>query len=782
MDANHVATNANPGSGKTTTILNIIRTAMRLKPNSVTLTFAYNRALSNSTNACIQRLKWKDQAFVYTFHGFCGQYLHDHEICDDFAMMEMLTANGVLHEGKRTGHYPILPLGIRPQFLVVDECQDMNILYYVLVHWMLRCMTAAEPGLQMALLGDRRQAESIYRGADPRFLTQAAKLFGVKIVDCEITKTYRLTETMTSFLNTCVQLQPGPPIVSASRRVDPPPVKIVIDYPSQLDMELLRQLLDYHRQGWRWKDMAWLVPSLRDTRFEHTRLFLYARGVPIWRALNPNEEFRGDMVRMSTFWGIKGETVPIVFVSGMDSGFVRSNPSWNDFKAQVVAPPPHYVAMTRASEALILMYPIHNERMLPYYLRLDRYLDAIEQDTPPPFELKSTSASQHAAAEFVIRCHEKHECLRYKLANYSPDQHGDWRTYFGVKSERIERRSSVTSLCAFVDTDFMLAELHDMKTALFQRHANTPDQQSVCDHAPPVWSVMQPTDRGTEMDVSDVMGIAIPLYIVEQLRAETSLLGRERDDEAIEDATEESLDVTEPQRRAMVRQHGDIRSRMALVSLPKLPSDKKRKRDGPLESEMEIPSEMRQNMSMLSRRLETAITAYRYEQMEEFLSAASLMLAADGELERAASFSTFGWVNTEMQDQIDQVTKYFLAGDGVPRTERLIKRRLVLPDKEVTIYGMVDLQLASGMWELKCVQFLRMEHFLQVLLYAWISEIYPDLQALPIRLLNIRSGECWVLPRTLDVTLRIHRLIERLVRNRDLSDEERLAAHNEWFS
>jgi hypothetical protein len=190
---------------------------------------------------------------------------------------------------------------------------------------------------------------------------------------------------------------------------------------------------------------------------------------------------------------------------------------------------------------------------------------------------------------------------------------------------------------------------------------------------------------------------------------------------------------------------------------------------------------MRANMAVLTARLDAAVRTCRYDRMEEFLSAASLMLAADGELERAAAFSTFGWINTEMQHQIDQVTQHFLAGDGVPRTERLIKRRLVLPDKEVTIYGMVDVQLRSVLWELKCVQFLRMEHFLQVILYAWISDIYPDLRALPIHLLNVRSGECWVLPRTLDVRVRVHRLVEELVRNRDLSDEERLAAHNAWF-
>ena len=739
---------ANPGTGKTTTILNLVQ-----HTQESTLVFTFNRKLADDNTRYAEFLQFSDWVDINTFHGFCGHYLTDREIPDDFAMLEVLLEHQLMVDGLPAEDIPLIPEDIELptiNIFVIDEAQDMTVMYYTFLFWVMQSMKARNPTMRVIVLGDERQGENTYRGADARFLTEAALLFQLDVEQLTITRSHRLTGNMARFLEEGLRLSPGIPIVSASPVGDGPPVSIFMDAQKQSDQHIFDTLFRwYEEHGKCWSRIAIIAPSLRDGRLKRRVQMLLLKGIPIWCAASVNDPVPANHVVFFTCWSIKGCTMKNVIVLGLDCSSI----SKYSLASQLLCPAPHFVAFTRACLEMVIVYNIGAAKQddyqdcLPPYFRIEEYYQALAEDRTPAFSLLTTNAN--LALQYLERSAEFAQSVRQRIANgerYLPTKRTSTCRY------------SVSALCAYVDSDFVCQYLYDVKKRVFRQVA------SVSETAPD-WTIITQTDKGDECDVSDLIGQAIPMYLIQRIRARVSArtdaisAAADRPDEAVEmvvDEEEEWLRKTNGW-RMLVLERGDILNRLALLQAPT-------------------------GQPVLRKRLEEA-RKRSFQSVRDFLLAVSLLAALEQHLySKCLAFSHFDWVSYDMQRQAEQVIDGCTKHVTTLRTERLLQRTATLEDgRSFLVYGMIDVQTNAEVFEWKCTQSLRLEHFLQTLMYYWLSEVYEDLQSLPVTLLNIATGECWTIDRTPAIQAHVNMLVLELLRCKELSDDERLARHDALF-
>jgi len=138
---------------------------------------------------------------------------------------------------------------------------------------------------------------------------------------------------------------------------------------------------------------------------------------------------------------------------------------------------------------------------------------------------------------------------------------------------------------------------------------------------------------------------------------------------------------------------------------------------------------------------------------EEFSTADFLHLATiwqaitTGYNSKLAQLSSYGWLTNSMVEDCHAILDQYL-----PKTTRYemdieVDNYYVKDFGKVTITGRLDAVTEDTVWELKCVKELQLEHFLQLILYAWMwHEIYQEAHGpRRFKLLNMRTGELWEL-------------------------------------
>jgi hypothetical protein len=91
-------------------------------------------------------------------------------------------------------------------------------------------------------------------------------------------------------------------------------------------------------------------------------------------------------------------------------------------------------------------------------------------------------------------------------------------------------------------------------------------------------------------------------------------------------------------------------------------------------------------------------------------------------------------------------------------------------EMNVEIHGRIDLITSTDIWELKTVKELTTEHFLQLLVYAWITQEEKN-----YKIMNTLTGEVWMLNKDKidDAYGEVYRLIKsKFDLNKDLDNEE----------
>ena len=334
----NVCVDAVAGSGKTTTSLYIAIN----NPSKTILLLTYNAKLKIETREKTQLLGLGNME-VHSYHSFCVKYFYRKSYTDS-GIIAFLKLNDVKNSLK-SFQYGII---------IIDEAQDMNPVYYEVVQHILGRLDN-QP--QLIVMGDQKQSIYAFNNADSRFLAMSDKIYknGHRWNNCTLSTSYRLTNEMSRFINTCctgalpIQTVKCGPLVRY----------IICD---SFGYSPYHEIKTYLRQGCEPSDIFILTPSIKSENLPVRRLAnkLTNDGIPIYVPISDEEKLDEEILRgkivFSTFHQVKGLERHVVMVFNFDNSYykfyAKDIPSYE--YRQI--PNTIYVAITRATQRLILIH------------------------------------------------------------------------------------------------------------------------------------------------------------------------------------------------------------------------------------------------------------------------------------------------------------------------------------------------------------------------------------------------------------------------------------------
>lgn len=337
-----------PGAGKTTTGIEIAREL----PMKLILCLTFSSSLKAEGQHKVTRLPNIDvesyNSWILKFYGKGGVSKEE--------VFEVLRDNEKLR--RRAKKYDII---------ILDETQDMNILYYQMV---LKFVKDSNIDPIYLVIGDKYQGVFEFLGADRRYLTLAERLFKGSFERHYLTHSFRLTDTMSRFINEAV--------LGESRIITNKPTRekvsyLVADPFNYITHERIFSRIEKRlNQGARVDDFFILFAGMKPGT-PAPKLDRYLKGKGLNIAFfdsdtdNVGEEEMRNKIVMTTFHKSKGRERKYVFVFNVDTSYFKyykkgENPN--------VCPPELYVAMTRATEKLWIIQGIsHKEsfRQCPFF-------------------------------------------------------------------------------------------------------------------------------------------------------------------------------------------------------------------------------------------------------------------------------------------------------------------------------------------------------------------------------------------------------------------------------
>ena len=399
-DGHNVLADCVAGSGKTTSVL-LVASALRAKR---ILKVTYNKALKFEVRQKAAALDLTNLE-IHTYNSLCVKY-YDREGYN----------NETLRRAIERGVAPLVAI---PEFdiIVLDETQDMNIIFYDLIRKFIKdCSRGC--GLQLLILGDKYQSIYGFIGADARFLTLGHELWGRPFVPATLSTSYRVTHEMAAFVN---DVMIGYNRIKATR--SGPPVEYIYCDPYKSSRKLCARILESISRGEITAgDVFILAPSIKGSKTPLRLLEnkLVNAGLPCYYPVSDetqlDEEIIEGKVVFSTYHQSKGRERKLVIIYNFDASYFRL---YNQAANPSVCPEPLYVATTRARETLILL---HNSRepALPFiqmppsefvgksYVNVIRYHEASAVDRPPsPKSAAIDDERRHNASPTMLTAYLK---------------------------------------------------------------------------------------------------------------------------------------------------------------------------------------------------------------------------------------------------------------------------------------------------------------------------------------------------------------------------------------
>lgn len=344
-DGHNVLGDCVAGSGKTTSVLLLARAF----PGKRILQVTYNAQL---------KLEVRQKAIatglrnleIHTYNSLCVKFYDRHGYTND----------KLTHAVDR--NFP--PLTTIPMYdiVVIDETQDMNMIFYRLVKKFIADSPNKTP--QMLVLGDKFQSIYKFIGADPRFLTLSPSIWAAPFLPSTLSVSYRLTNEIAGFVND---------VMLGYERIKTVRAGPKVFYKVCKTFEIHKQICDTLLVGLRDgsvkpDDIFVLGGSIKGAKAPIRLLenSLASHGIPCFYPTSDDrkldEEIIEGKVVFSTFHQAKGRERKIVIIYGFDESYYKFYcPDENPLEC----PPTLYVATTRAKEHLILL---HDERQgaLPF--------------------------------------------------------------------------------------------------------------------------------------------------------------------------------------------------------------------------------------------------------------------------------------------------------------------------------------------------------------------------------------------------------------------------------
>jgi hypothetical protein len=287
---------------------------------------------------------------IHTYNSLCVKYYN-----------RFGYKNDVLRSVIDRNEPAIRPLPAK-EVVVLDETQDMNLLFYRLIKKFIKESPTKAP--QLLILGDKYQSIYKFMGADSRFLTLSPSLWERSFLPCTLTTSYRLTTPMASFVN---DVMLGYPRIVATK--GGPKVSYKVCDPFRIQKEICDMLMIRLRdKSIKPDDIFVLAGSIKGAKTPIRLLenALAAHGIPCYYPVSDDktidEEIIEGKVVFSTFHQSKGRERKIVIVYGFDESYYTF---YGEGYNPQICPETLYVAVTRAKERLVLLQA-SNKAPLPF--------------------------------------------------------------------------------------------------------------------------------------------------------------------------------------------------------------------------------------------------------------------------------------------------------------------------------------------------------------------------------------------------------------------------------
>jgi hypothetical protein len=361
LKSNNVLVDSVAGSGKTTTNLYLAKEY----PQDQLLLLTYNAKLKIETRQKVSLLGIKNME-VHSYHSFAFKY-YGRECYTDSALKKML------HTSSNNTHSPDISYDI----IILDESQDMSPLYYQLF-----CKIYQDNRLQsgkkakICLLGDRYQSIYQFNSADPRFITEAPKLFNINSKDWIITNlsySFRVTHEIATFVNRSMLKQDR---LQSKRVTFKKPKYIITDcFGSRFGIsrgksKAFTEIKHYLQIGYQPHEIFVLAPSVKNAKSPVRQLEndikSFLRDIPVYVPVSDEEKLDQQVLKnklvFSTFHQAKGLERKVVIVFNFDASYFQY---FNKNRNPYECPNELYVAVTRARDHLILLHHYQND-FLPF--------------------------------------------------------------------------------------------------------------------------------------------------------------------------------------------------------------------------------------------------------------------------------------------------------------------------------------------------------------------------------------------------------------------------------
>ena len=640
------------GSGKTTTVLLL----SNMYPDKNILQITYNKELKFDVRQKIINYGIHNIE-VHSYHSLSVKF-YDNNAHNDFGLTDIIKKN-------------IFPKKQIPKIdiLVIDEAQDMNILYYKIITKFIKDMNNID--LQLLILGDKYQGIYAIKGADTRFLTLSPKLYGVNFERAFLSTSYRVTNQIASFINNVMLGQNRIVAVKDGAKVKYMRYNLFNDY-TKIAKIIINLMKETEIKP---EDIFILAGSIKSDKTPIRKLEneLSSLGLPIYYPTSDEQKIDESLIKgkvvFSNFHQSKGRERKLVIIYGFDSSYFEFY--GRDLEPNI-CPETLYVATSRAKEYLVLL----------------------EHYSKGPLQFLKKSYEEMKKLDYIqFTDHDFTPVLKkIELKN------------------NISNNTSVTDLIKYLSED----DIHTL-TLLVNKMFKTEVDEEISLNIPSKIKIKNDVYE----EVSDINGIVLPaIYEYQQ------------------------------------------RNNCHILEYVKL-----------------------EYMNLVGNK-EHLFLQKAYEQIKE-------------ELLYVKDFVYLGLIYVSLSEKIyhriNQITKIdWLKQKEVVQCLELLKK--YLPNKTkyereivfechnypqygiIVISGRLDAYNDEIVWELKCVDNLELEHYLQLVVYTWLwrQAFFLTKGSRQFKILNIRTGQLCVLDTS---SIYIDEIIKILIENKfgsvsKISDEK----------
>ena len=674
----NIKVDAVAGSGKSTTVLSVAKE----NPDKKVLQLTYNSSLRAEIKEKV-KLHELTNLTIHTYHSLAVKYYLSTSYTDT---------------GIRYILYNLLPCS-RPipkyDIIVIDEAQDMTLIYYKLViKFILDMVADSEHKIQVVILGDVKQGLYEFKGSDIRFLSFADKIWASnpclktpEFQSCTMRMSYRITNQICYFMN---HVMLGENRLDACR--DGEPVRYIRNSLPNIEKYVIWEIQQLLAKGRKPNEIFILGGSVKgpNSYIRKIENALVSQGIPCYVPMIENADKIEDKVIdgkivFSTFHCVKGRQRPFVFIVGFDD-------SYFNYYARTLpkdkCPNTLYVGGTRASEGL-------------YLLEFDQY----STDRP---------------LEFLHKTH--HEMKQHPYIDFK----GIPRTLFyqkeptGEKGSLLQEKHYVTptELIKFVP-ESTIEDISPILDRIFIKVVPSEEESGELD----IPNIIK-TQQGYYEEVSDLNGIAIPMmYYDFFINGTGEIQGGHETPSMLYTMIEQNMKEIKP------NQHGFLRE--LIQNIPKT--------CGSIRDYLYLANIYTATQERLYFKLKqihtdeyTWLTDSMVESCRELLTntIGKECIINKPEIEKTIIHHS----EDEDHNKIDEfLAQYFPAHEKFRFTAR------------------IDMLTDSSVWEIKCTSKISIDNLLQVVIYAWLWKMTHEEENIKeFKILNIKSGELMRLECTME--------------------------------